>query len=52
VLPRLRTGRRADRAGSARLCERLGMRREAYLVENDIDGERWGSEYVYAVLAG
>ncbi|MET7284849.1 GNAT family protein [Streptomyces sp. NPDC005573] len=37
--------------GSVRVCERLGMRREAHLVENDLDGERWGSEYVYASLA-
>ncbi|MGW3075689.1 GNAT family N-acetyltransferase [Kitasatospora sp. NPDC001132] len=37
--------------GSMRVCERLGMRREAHLVENDLDGERWGSEYVYATLA-
>ncbi|MFD0392165.1 GNAT family N-acetyltransferase [Streptomyces nogalater] len=36
---------------SARVCERLGMRREAHLVENDLDGDRWGSEYVYAMLA-
>ncbi|MEU8591772.1 GNAT family protein [Streptomyces sp. NPDC048664] len=36
---------------SVRVCERLGMRREAHLVENDLDGERWGSEYVYAALA-
>jgi RimJ/RimL family protein N-acetyltransferase len=36
---------------SVRVCERLGMRREAHLVENDLDGDRWGSEYVYAVLA-
>ncbi|MEJ3750678.1 GNAT family N-acetyltransferase [Actinomycetes bacterium KLBMP 9797] len=41
----------ADNAASARLCERLGMRREAHLVENDVDGDRWGSEYVYALLA-
>ncbi|MGN9843284.1 TIGR03086 family metal-binding protein [Nonomuraea sp. H19] len=41
----------AENTGSARLCERLGMRREAHLVENDVDGERWGSEYVYAILA-
>ncbi|MFF0001765.1 GNAT family N-acetyltransferase [Streptomyces avermitilis] len=38
-------------SGSVRVCERLGMRREAHLVENDLDGERWGSEYVYATLA-
>jgi RimJ/RimL family protein N-acetyltransferase len=37
--------------GSVRVCERLGMRREAHLVENDLDGARWGSEYVYAMLA-
>ena len=31
---------------------RLGMRREAHLVENDLDQDgRWGSEYVYAALA-
>ncbi|MZD10127.1 GNAT family N-acetyltransferase [Streptomyces sp. SID5785] len=36
---------------SARVCERLGLRREAHLVENDLDGERWASEYVYATLA-
>ncbi|WP_406864926.1 GNAT family N-acetyltransferase [Streptomyces sp. HUAS MG47] len=39
-----------ENTGSAKLCERLGMRREAHLVENDLDGERWGSEYVYAAL--
>jgi RimJ/RimL family protein N-acetyltransferase len=27
------------------------MRREAHLVENDLDDGRWGSEYVYATLA-
>ncbi|MEU8577069.1 GNAT family N-acetyltransferase [Streptomyces asoensis] len=37
-------------SASVRVCERLGMRREAHLVDNDLDGERWGSEYVYAVL--
>jgi RimJ/RimL family protein N-acetyltransferase len=40
-----------ENTGSARLCERLSMRREAHLVENDLDGDRWGSEYVYAALA-
>ncbi|HEX3784099.1 MAG TPA: GNAT family N-acetyltransferase [Pseudonocardiaceae bacterium] len=41
-----------ENSASVRLCERLGLRREAHLVENDltIDG-RWGSEYVYAGLA-
>ncbi|MEU6343396.1 GNAT family N-acetyltransferase [Streptomyces sp. NPDC046977] len=36
---------------SVGVCERLGMRREAHLVENDLDEARWGSEYVYATLA-
>lgn len=41
-----------ENAASIRLCERLGMRREAHLVENDLNQDgRWGSEYVYAVLA-
>jgi RimJ/RimL family protein N-acetyltransferase len=35
---------------SARLLERLGMRREAHFVENEfIEGE-WQSELVYALL--
>ncbi|MFI1092381.1 TIGR03086 family metal-binding protein [Streptomyces sp. NPDC020917] len=38
-------------AASIRVCERLGMRREAHLVENDLDGTDWSSEYVYAALA-
>jgi RimJ/RimL family protein N-acetyltransferase len=41
----------AENTGSARVCERLGMRREAHLVENDLDWDRWGSEYIYAALA-
>jgi RimJ/RimL family protein N-acetyltransferase len=41
----------AENAASVKVCERLGMRREAHLVENDRDGDRWGSEYVYAALA-
>lgn len=36
---------------SVSVCERLGMRREAQLVDNDLDGDRWGSEYIYATLA-
>lgn len=40
-----------ENTASVRLCERLGMRREAHLVENDLDGDRWGSEYIYAALA-
>lgn len=36
---------------SVRVAERLGMRREAHLIENDTFNGRWGSEYVYALLA-
>ncbi|MFD7529409.1 GNAT family N-acetyltransferase [Streptomyces sp. NPDC059849] len=39
----------ADNAASMRICERLSMRREAHLVENDRDDR--GSEYIYATLA-
>jgi RimJ/RimL family protein N-acetyltransferase len=35
---------------SARLMERLGMRREAHFVENEIFKGRWGDEFVYAML--
>lgn len=41
----------AENAASRRLCMRLGMREEAHLMENDRDGDRWGSEYVYAMLS-
>lgn len=41
----------AENDASRRICERLGMREEAHLIENDRDGERWGSEYIYAMLA-
>jgi RimJ/RimL family protein N-acetyltransferase len=36
---------------SARLMERLGMRREAHFRENEIFKGAWGDEYVYAILA-
>ncbi|MEU4504866.1 hypothetical protein [Streptomyces sp. NPDC024089] len=36
---------------SVRIFERLSMRREAHLIENDRDDRGWGSEYVYAILA-
>lgn len=40
-----------ENVASARVCERLGMRREAHLRENDITNDgQWGSEYVYAAL--
>ena len=35
---------------SARLMERLGMRREAHLVHNEIFKGAWGDEFVYAML--
>ncbi|MFE1211601.1 GNAT family N-acetyltransferase [Streptomyces albidoflavus] len=43
----------ADNKPSWRVCERLGMRREAYLVDSDVNPATgtWGSEYVYAMLA-
>lgn len=41
----------AENHASRRICERIGMRQEAHLVENARDGERWGSEYIYAILA-
>ncbi|RII20750.1 putative ribosomal N-acetyltransferase YdaF [Streptomyces sp. YIM 130001] len=37
--------------GSVGVCERLGMRREAHLIESGLDGDRWGSECIYATLA-
>lgn len=37
---------------SARLMERLGMRQEAHLVENEWFKGEWGSEFVYAMLKG
>lgn len=35
---------------SARLMERLGMRREAHLIDNEWFKGEWGSELVYAIL--
>jgi RimJ/RimL family protein N-acetyltransferase len=37
-------------APSARVLERLGMRHEAHLVENEWVKGEWQSEYVYALL--
>jgi RimJ/RimL family protein N-acetyltransferase len=37
--------------GSARVLEKLGMRREAHLVENEWVKGEWQSEAVYALLA-
>lgn len=36
---------------SARLCERLGMRQEALLRENEIFKGEWGDLAIYAILA-
>jgi RimJ/RimL family protein N-acetyltransferase len=40
----------ARNAGSARVLEKLGMRREAHLVENEWVKGEWQSEVVYAIL--
>jgi RimJ/RimL family protein N-acetyltransferase len=41
----------ARNAASARVLEKLGMRREAHLVENELVKGEWQSEVVYAALA-
>ena len=38
-------------AASARVLEKLGMRREAHLVENEFVRGEWQSELIYAILA-
>jgi RimJ/RimL family protein N-acetyltransferase len=40
----------ARNTASARVLEKLGMRREAHLVENEWVKEEWQSEVVYAIL--
>ncbi len=40
----------ARNAASARVLEKLGMRREAHLVENEFVKDEWQSELVYAIL--
>ena len=40
----------ARNTASARLMERLGMRREAHFIENEWFKGEWGSEFVYAML--
>ncbi|MEI2299396.1 GNAT family N-acetyltransferase [Ensifer sp. MJa1] len=37
-------------SGSVGVVERLGMRREAHLIENDRFNDTWGDEFVYALL--
>jgi RimJ/RimL family protein N-acetyltransferase len=41
----------ARNGGSARVLEKLGMRREAHFVENEWVKGEWQSELVYAILA-
>ncbi|EJN04943.1 GNAT family N-acetyltransferase [Phyllobacterium sp. YR531] len=40
-----------DNKGSVGVVERLGLRREAHLIQNDRFNDVWGDEYVYAALA-
>jgi RimJ/RimL family protein N-acetyltransferase len=40
----------AQNAQSARLMERLGMRREAHFIHNEIIKGEWADELVYAIL--
>ncbi len=40
----------AENTASARLLERVGMRREGHFIENIWFKGAWGSEYVYSVL--
>ena len=42
----------ARNIGSARVLHKLGMRREAHLVENEWVKNEWQSELIYAMLAG
>ena len=41
----------ADNAAAARLFQRLGFRREAHYVDNVWFKGRWGSEFLFAMLA-
>jgi RimJ/RimL family protein N-acetyltransferase len=41
----------ARNEGSAHVMERLGMRREAHFVQNEIFKGEWSDEFVYAMLA-
>jgi RimJ/RimL family protein N-acetyltransferase len=49
-LRRVRATCDAANLASARLLERIGMRREGYLIENIWFKGAWGSEYAYALL--
>ena len=41
----------AKNTGSIGVVERLGLRREAHLIENDRFNGAWGDEYIYAALS-
>jgi RimJ/RimL family protein N-acetyltransferase len=41
----------ARNVASARLAERLGMRREAHFVSNEMFKGEWTDEVIYAMLA-
>lgn len=40
----------AANTASAGVCRRLGMRQEAELIENHLDGDGWGSALIFAIL--
>lgn len=40
----------ARNVASARVLEKLGMRREAHLFENDLVKGEWPSELLYAII--
>jgi RimJ/RimL family protein N-acetyltransferase len=48
---RIVAGTEARNVASARVLEKLGMRREAHFVENELVRGEWQSELVYALLA-
>ena len=39
-----------ENIASIRVCQRLGMRREARLIENDKRGDIWSNELIFAIL--
>ncbi len=40
----------ADNIGSMRVCQHQGMRLEGRLIENDMRGDQWSTELVFAML--
>jgi aminoglycoside 6'-N-acetyltransferase len=49
-LHRIRATCDVENLASSKLLERIGMRREAYFVENIWFKGKWGSEYAYGLL--